>query len=422
LQPEAQFNEFLNLADCHILPQHPAVKDLVLPSKLGGMLASGKQILVMADDGSELAEFLGRSCVRLIPGRADLLPATLRDISAQPSEEGEAARLAISEGLSAPGAMRIFERLLLGPAGGLGRQLGPDKRLIFRITLPTLTRTHSEALGGHCKGLSTIPNWLNAKRASPIRHSLSIRARTSMAETILRARKLWAGLTNPIYRGALRHKVGATIEHEAALGRFRFDTVVDVGANRGQFATFSRATFPGCRIISFEPLDEPASIFEAVFKGDPHVRLIRGAVAAQEANLHMNVTDHEDSSSFFDISEVQQKAFGSVVVKQTIVHCAPLTQFIGAGDLGTAALLKIDTQGYELEVLRGSVALLPAFKAIYCELSYVELYRGQPKASEVIGFLRDYGFGLTGVYNQVHLEGVALQADMLFEPMRPSLS
>lgn len=237
-----------------------------------------------------------------------------------------------------------------------------------------------------------------------------------MGDTILKFRKLWAGLSNPTYREALRHKVGATIEHGPALSRFKFDTVVDVGANRGQFATFARATFPQCRVISFEPLDQPATIFEAVFKGDPHVRLIRGAVAAQQADLEMHVTEHEDSSSFLDVSEIQQKAFGSVVVKKTVVHCAPLSEFIGAEDLGKTALLKIDTQGYELEVLRGSVSLLPAFKAIYCELSYVELYRGQPKASEVICFLRDHGFNLTGVYNQAQPDGVALQADMLFEP------
>lgn len=237
-----------------------------------------------------------------------------------------------------------------------------------------------------------------------------------MGHTILKMRKLWAGLSNPAYRNALRHKVGATIEHESALARFAFDTVVDVGANRGQFATFVRATFPQCRVISFEPLDEPASLFEAVFKNDPQVRLIRGAVAAQQADLEMHVTAQEDSSSFFDVSEVQKEAFGSVVVRKTVVHCAPLSEFVSTEELGKTALLKIDTQGYELEVLRGATELLSAFKAIYCELSYVELYRGQPKASEVICFLRDHGFNLTGVYNQAEAGGVALQADMLFEP------
>nr|QQZ51598.1 WcaI family glycosyltransferase [Phenylobacterium glaciei] len=58
-QPEARFSDFLNLADIHLLPQEREAADLLLPSKLGGMLASGKPILVTADPGTELSDFLG---------------------------------------------------------------------------------------------------------------------------------------------------------------------------------------------------------------------------------------------------------------------------------------------------------------------------------------------------------------------------
>ena len=56
--PKNVSGEFPNLADLHILPQTADAEDLVLPSKLGGMLASGKPCLVMAGPGSELAEFV----------------------------------------------------------------------------------------------------------------------------------------------------------------------------------------------------------------------------------------------------------------------------------------------------------------------------------------------------------------------------
>ncbi|MEJ0093435.1 MAG: WcaI family glycosyltransferase [Methylocella sp.] len=58
LQPEARLCELLNLADLHVLPQSSGAADLVLPSKLGGMLASGKPVLVTADAGTELFEVL----------------------------------------------------------------------------------------------------------------------------------------------------------------------------------------------------------------------------------------------------------------------------------------------------------------------------------------------------------------------------
>ena len=67
LQPEEDLCELLNLADMHVLPQNPAAADLMLPSKLGGMLASGKRVAVMANAGTELHD--------LLDGVATLIPA-----------------------------------------------------------------------------------------------------------------------------------------------------------------------------------------------------------------------------------------------------------------------------------------------------------------------------------------------------------
>lgn len=72
-QPYARLNEFLNMADLHALPQDRGAADLVLPSKLGGMLASGKSIIVTADEGTELAEFLGDAAIITPPGDVDAL-------------------------------------------------------------------------------------------------------------------------------------------------------------------------------------------------------------------------------------------------------------------------------------------------------------------------------------------------------------
>lgn len=74
-QPYARLNEFLNMPDLHVLPQERGAADLVLPSKLGGMLASGKPILVTADEGTELAEFLGGAAIITPPGDQTSLSA-----------------------------------------------------------------------------------------------------------------------------------------------------------------------------------------------------------------------------------------------------------------------------------------------------------------------------------------------------------
>jgi len=80
VQPEERLCELLNLADVHLLPQDRGAVDLVLPSKLGGMLASGKPCIVMADPGTELYEFLDDGAIILPPGDSLILADVIKRV------------------------------------------------------------------------------------------------------------------------------------------------------------------------------------------------------------------------------------------------------------------------------------------------------------------------------------------------------
>ena len=73
LQPLEKLNDLLNLPDAHVLPQEADIADLVLPSKVGGMLASGKPIIAMANPGSEIYEFLSADATLIPAGDASRL-------------------------------------------------------------------------------------------------------------------------------------------------------------------------------------------------------------------------------------------------------------------------------------------------------------------------------------------------------------
>lgn len=111
LQPTDRLGEFLNLADCHILPQDPGVSDLVLPSKLGGMLASGKRILITADADGELANFLGNAVVFTQPGDVDAIVAALDSMVSSPDMRAVQRKEKALE-LSAATLLPLFERSL----------------------------------------------------------------------------------------------------------------------------------------------------------------------------------------------------------------------------------------------------------------------------------------------------------------------
>lgn len=100
-QPEARFGEFLSVADVHLLPQEREAADLLLPSKLGGMLASAKPVIVTADPGTELADFLGTSCHLTPPGDSKAFAEAIAQAANQAADpDARAARLTLAGQLS----------------------------------------------------------------------------------------------------------------------------------------------------------------------------------------------------------------------------------------------------------------------------------------------------------------------------------
>jgi hypothetical protein len=135
----------------------------------------------------------------------------------------------------------------------------------------------------------------------------------------------------------------------------------------------------------------------------------------------MNVAGRDDSSSLLPIGELMPMLYrGTAPARTETVRIAPFTDFLPASSIKRPALLKIDVQGYELEVLRSATPVLPGFDCIYVEASFVTLYHGQALAHDVIAYLHEREFRLVGMHNLTHdpRTGAALQADFQFERER----
>jgi len=112
LQPEESLNELLNLADIHLLPQRADVADLVMPSKLGPMLASGRPVIVTASPGTQLAEAMAGAGAVVPPGNAPALAAAIRHFAANPALRrtlGKVARARAEAEMSAEQILRRME-------------------------------------------------------------------------------------------------------------------------------------------------------------------------------------------------------------------------------------------------------------------------------------------------------------------------
>jgi FkbM family methyltransferase len=237
--------------------------------------------------------------------------------------------------------------------------------------------------------------------------------------TMRRLRKLVAILASGhgLWIRALYRGVPAGVEHTPVLASLNCRTVVDIGANRGQFALAARRRWPTARVISFEPLEKPASVFRRVFKRDDLLVLHEVAIGPRDELGTMHLSRRDDSSSLLTIMPLQDAIFpGTEEVGTVPVRVEPLAAFLDDDSIAEPALLKIDVQGYELEVLRGCEALLAKFDHVYCECSFVELYKGQALAGTVILWLAERGCTLAGVFNTAYDgDGRAVQADFLFK-------
>jgi FkbM family methyltransferase len=228
-------------------------------------------------------------------------------------------------------------------------------------------------------------------------------------------RKLFFSLSSPLAMRALRKGVGASLEHTESFSSYEFTTVVDVGANKGQFSLFMRSFFPKAAIIAFEPLPGPAEKFHWIFSGEADVVLHRCALGAANERAQIHVTEHDDSSSLLAVTSQQLDAYGTREVGTVDIEVRRLDSVLARDNIIRPALLKIDVQGFEDQVLYGCGSLLECFDLIYVEASYVELYANQVMINEVAEILWKAGYRLRGIFNQsVNSANQPLQADFLF--------
>jgi FkbM family methyltransferase len=231
----------------------------------------------------------------------------------------------------------------------------------------------------------------------------------------LRAAKAWFALTRPCCWRALRTGVAPSIEHGALLREVQCDLLLDVGANRGQFSLMARLIHPELPIHAYEPLPSEAAMYRQVLGADRRVSLHEFALGAECGTAELHVSGSPDSSSLLPIGHLQAQHFpGTEEVKRTRVPVVTLDTLASHWQSASRALLKLDVQGFELQVLRGARNALHHCGYVYAECSNVALYCRQALFPEVAGFLGSEGFTLIRRLNEYWADDELIQADYLF--------
>ena len=205
--------------------------------------------------------------------------------------------------------------------------------------------------------------------------------------------------------------------HKEWLKKSNIRTVIDVGANDGQFAFSLDSILPGLKLCLFEPLPDAYSKLSKRIKRYENFDLLNIALGNHKGEEILWANEFSPSSSVLQMRNLHKKIFPKTKkVKPIKVKMEKLDNYSDKINFNPKTLLKIDVEGYELEVLRGGTNVLQNIDYILTEISFKPLYKKQTSFEEIDNFLKKHNFRHKGYINEVFLPGEAkpLQADALF--------
>ena len=189
-------------------------------------------------------------------------------------------------------------------------------------------------------------------------------------------------------------------------------TAFDVGANVGQTAHKLLQVFPTISIHAFEPSPSTFSELSQAFAGCNNVTLNNCGVGSQKSEMDFIENTFSDMSSFL---EPGPQIWGDV--KQRVkVPVITVDDYSVEKRIEHIHLLKIDTQGFEFEVIKGAAGMLAEGRIdlVLTEITFGQLYEGLPRFDLVHAYLVQHGYRLTGVYDQARKRRILNWADMMF--------
>jgi FkbM family methyltransferase len=188
---------------------------------------------------------------------------------------------------------------------------------------------------------------------------------------------------------------------ERVLARFRINWALDVGARHGDYARLLRDLSFGGPIVSFEPVRANFEVIARAAADDPDWHVHRLALGSRSSELRMNVSQQSVYSSFLTPSAYALERFPETqVVAEEVVEVRRLDEVFDdvVPTADARVLLKTDTQGWDLEVLRGSTESLRRVHAVQMEMSAKALYDGMPDYIESFSYMKELGFAPSGVF------------------------
>ena len=185
------------------------------------------------------------------------------------------------------------------------------------------------------------------------------------------------------------------------LANLKIRNVLDIGANVGEFTLIFHHLFDAPIIHSFEPLPSCKINLDAIATNKPNITFHPYALGARESTQILHVSSHAPSSSILNMGQLHKTDYPHSAGSSDVeIRCKMLDSVLGDVEFDGNLLIKMDVQGFELEVMQGGDKVFRAAKVVVLEMSIQELYDGEPGFDDLYCFLKSLGFTYHGSLKQ----------------------
>jgi FkbM family methyltransferase len=195
------------------------------------------------------------------------------------------------------------------------------------------------------------------------------------------------------------------------------NTLIDIGASVGDFINQMLERNNKLRVIAFEPVPEIYKALSKRYLSNPNFSAYNIALGDKDGEVEFYANDYTYSSSVLPMSDTHTNEFPYTRNVSLInVAMSRLDTLVEASGLAKPILVKVDVQGFERQVIAGGHNFLTNVDYVIIEVSFVELYQGQPLFDEINVQLNQLGFLYKGNIEQLVSKktGSILQADALY--------
>ena len=179
-------------------------------------------------------------------------------------------------------------------------------------------------------------------------------------------------------------------------------TVIDIGANVGEFTAIFAELFPDARVYAFEPLPDCYEELKKVAKQyQGRVKAFNIALGTQVGSFEFNRSSWAPASSFRKMSKLHKNSYPHSAESETVtVDIKTLDKVFENIDLKKNTLIKMDVQGFEDEVIKGGLEVIKKAKVLVIECSLQTTYEAEPMFDGIYKLLHPMGFEYRGSLKQ----------------------